>query len=77
MILHIHNDETDKLDLIVVAKDFVSRNSSRKSISGQFGMKISSFLWYVHNSEIRISVAILSTFIYIAVKPVSQEAPPN
>ena len=36
MILHIHNDETDKLDLIAVANDFVSRNPSRRSIFGQF-----------------------------------------
>ena len=35
MILHIHNDETDKLDLIAVANDFVSRNPSRRSIFGQ------------------------------------------
>ena len=36
MILHIHSDETDKLDLIAVANDFVSRNSSRRSIFGEF-----------------------------------------
>ena len=36
MILHIHNDETDKLDLIAVANDFVSRNLSRRFTFGQF-----------------------------------------
>ena len=36
MILHIHTDETDKLDLTAVANEFVSRNSSRQSIFGLF-----------------------------------------
>ena len=29
MILHIHNDDTDKLNIIDVANEFASRNSTR------------------------------------------------
>ena len=36
MILHVHNDETDNLDLNAVANEFVSRNSSRINILGNF-----------------------------------------
>lgn len=32
MILHIHNDETDKLDISAMANEFVGRNSSCQSI---------------------------------------------
>ncbi len=32
MILHVHNDETDSLDLKAIANEFVSRNSSRRNI---------------------------------------------
>lgn len=36
MTLHVHSEETDKLDLVAVANDFVGRNSSRQSIFGKF-----------------------------------------
>ena len=36
MILHIHNNDTDALDLNYLANEFVSNNSSRHSIFGKF-----------------------------------------
>ena len=36
MILHVHNDETDDLNMEAVASEFVSRNSSRQNIFGKF-----------------------------------------
>ena len=36
MVLHVHNEETDQLDLTTIANDFVSRNDSRQSIFGKF-----------------------------------------
>ena len=36
MILHIHNDDTDKLNIVDVAHEFVSRNSTRSNIFGRF-----------------------------------------
>lgn len=36
VLLHVHNDETDNLDLSVVANEFVARNSSRITIFGTF-----------------------------------------
>jgi len=36
VILHIHNDDTDKLNIVDVANEFVSRNSSRSNIFGRF-----------------------------------------
>ena len=36
MILHIHNDDTDKLNIVEVANEFVNRNSSRRNILGRF-----------------------------------------
>lgn len=36
MILHTHYEETDELDLNVIAKEFVSRNTSRQNIFGHF-----------------------------------------
>ena len=36
MILHIHSDCTDKLDLKAIANEFVGRNASRQSIFGNF-----------------------------------------
>ena len=36
MLLHIHKEETDKLDLISIANEFVSRIDSRQSIFGKF-----------------------------------------
>lgn len=36
MTLHIHNEETDKLDLMAVANEFVGRKCSRQSIFGKF-----------------------------------------
>ena len=36
MILHVHNDGTDKLDLKAVANEFVSRNTSRQNMFGTF-----------------------------------------
>ena len=62
-----------------VANDFVSRNSSRQSI--YFRTLYSSFLYYVHNDRFsqgkENSVAIYHTHLYIAIKAVSQKAPPN
>ena len=34
MVLHIHNDDTDKLNIVDVANEFVSRNSTRSHIFG-------------------------------------------
>jgi len=34
LILHIHCDEADKLDLTAIANEFVSRNPSRQRIAG-------------------------------------------
>ena len=36
MVLHIHNDDTDKLNIVDVANEFVSRNSTRSHIFGRF-----------------------------------------
>ena len=36
MILHVHREETDKLNLIEVAKEFVEKNDRRKQFFGQF-----------------------------------------
>jgi len=36
MILHIHNDDTDKLNIVDVAHEFVSGNSTRSNIFGRF-----------------------------------------
>ena len=36
MILHIHNDDTDKLNIVDVAHEFVSRNSTRSNIFERF-----------------------------------------
>ena len=36
MLLHVHNDETDELDLKQIASEFVARNSSRQNIFGNF-----------------------------------------
>ena len=36
MMLHIHNNDTDALDLNYLANEFVSQNSSRHSIFGKF-----------------------------------------
>ena len=36
MILHVHREETDKLNLIEVAKEFVEKNNRRKQFFGQF-----------------------------------------
>jgi hypothetical protein len=36
MILHIHCEETDKLDLAAIANEFVGRNCSRQNIFGKF-----------------------------------------
>ena len=34
MILHIHTNKTDKMDLTATANDFIARNSSQQSIFG-------------------------------------------
>ena len=36
MLLHVHKDETDKLDLTTIGNEFASRNSSRRDIFGIF-----------------------------------------
>ena len=36
MVLHIHKSETDKLDLMEVANEFIQGRDSRKSIFGTF-----------------------------------------
>jgi len=36
LILHIHCDEADKLDLTAIANEFVSRNPSRQRIFREF-----------------------------------------
>ena len=36
MLLHIHQDKTDSLDLKCVAQDFVNRNEHRRSVFGNF-----------------------------------------
>uniref|UniRef100_H3AGB2 HAT C-terminal dimerisation domain-containing protein n=1 Tax=Latimeria chalumnae TaxID=7897 RepID=H3AGB2_LATCH len=36
MVLHVHNDETDKLDLLKIANKFTMHNDSRKKIFGRF-----------------------------------------
>ena len=36
MLLHVHNDETDALDLKQIANEFVARNCSRQNIFGNF-----------------------------------------
>ena len=36
MILHVHREETDKLNLIEIAKEFVEKNDRRKQFFGQF-----------------------------------------
>ena len=36
MVLHIHNDDTDKLNIVDVANEFVSRNSTRNHIFERF-----------------------------------------
>ena len=36
MILQIHNDDTDKLNIVDVAHESVSRNSTRSNIFGRF-----------------------------------------
>ena len=32
LLLHVHKDETDKLDLTTIGNEFASRNSSRRDI---------------------------------------------
>ena len=36
MILHIHKERTDKLDLTTIAKEFVSINERRENYFGRF-----------------------------------------
>ena len=36
MVLHIHNDDTDKLNIVDVVNEFVSRNSTGSHIFGRF-----------------------------------------
>ena len=36
MILYVHKDDTDMLDLQAMANDFVSHNSSRHTVFGTF-----------------------------------------
>ena len=36
MLLHVHKDETDKLDLATIGNEFASRNSSRQEVFGIF-----------------------------------------
>ena len=36
MILHVHKDRVDSLDMDSVANDFVSQNSSRENLFGTF-----------------------------------------
>ena len=36
MLLHVHKDETDALDLKQIANEFVARNSSQQNIFGNF-----------------------------------------
>ena len=36
MLLHIHKDTTDNIDLIVLAKEFISVNERRRTFFGQF-----------------------------------------
>ena len=38
MILHVHQTETDDLDLKEVAKDFISLNEYRRSLFGLEGL---------------------------------------
>ncbi len=38
MVLHVHQSETDDLDLNAVAKDFISLNDYRRSVFGLLGM---------------------------------------
>ncbi|KAL5473597.1 hypothetical protein EMCRGX_G028099 [Ephydatia muelleri] len=36
MLLHVHKDESDKLDLAIIGNEFASRNSSRQELFGIF-----------------------------------------
>ena len=36
MLLHVHKDRTDKLNIANIANEFVSRNASRLQIFGMF-----------------------------------------
>ena len=36
MVLHVHKDKLDKLDLVKVANDFVARVDSRRQVFGVF-----------------------------------------
>ena len=37
MLLHVHKEKTDKLDLLQIAKKFVSINDRRKKLFGSTG----------------------------------------
>ena len=39
MVLHVHKDRTDSLNMVEVANAFVERNDSRHPIFGVFGEK--------------------------------------
>lgn len=36
MVLHVHKSETDSLDIIQIANDFISRNDHREQVFGTF-----------------------------------------
>jgi len=48
MTLHIHNDDTDKLNIVDVVNEFVSRNSTRSHIFGRF-VQDSFIVFYCFN----------------------------
>ena len=70
MVLHVHNEETDQLELTTIANDFVSRNDSRQSIFGKFvylcvhnhpfthavvSFTCNCMLWYKYDSNVNTS----------------------
>ena len=44
MILHVHCEETDKLNLIEVAKEFVEKNDRRKQVFWTILLTIDNYM---------------------------------
>ena len=68
MLLHVHNDETDELDLKQIASEFVARNSSRQNIFGNFMYIIHVFCFTLRNTKFMF----LSSYSYLETTTVNR-----
>ena len=64
IILYIHNEETDKLDLIAVANNFVSRNPSCRSDDNSYNFCMDIMIIFLKTRRI-INNSGVTTFQYI------------